>query len=145
MSQQLQLSLSLSTKASQIPVAFSAIALHCLVPFRKGARSDTWRSTVESVHSDVGYAPAMAMLSAYGFYNGQSRDDPGGGPAARTGDWRPCMPASALTCDVLDEVSCCVMPAMPRVGRISNRRKTGLRPRRSCAAALRADILMFVL
>ena len=75
---------------------------------------DTWRSTVESVHSDVGYAPAMAMLSAYGFYNGQSRSDPGGGPAARTGAFS--MPCCVLTCDIFDEVSCCIIPAMPLVG-----------------------------
>ena len=46
---------------------------------------DTWRSTVASVHADVGYAPAMAMLSAYGFFNGKTRDDPGGQSAAVTG------------------------------------------------------------
>jgi hypothetical protein len=39
---------------------------------------DTWRETVAAVHSDVGYAPATAMLSAYGFYDGKTRsDEPG--------------------------------------------------------------------
>ena len=28
-----------------------------------------------SVHADIGYAPAQAMLSAYGFYDGTIRDD----------------------------------------------------------------------
>ena len=46
---------------------------------------ETWRSTIATVHAHVGYAPAMAMLSAYGFYDGQMRDDPGGRPAALTG------------------------------------------------------------
>ncbi len=41
--------------------------------------------TVGSVHADVGYAPAMAMLSAYGFYDGQTRDDPDGRTAIKTG------------------------------------------------------------
>jgi hypothetical protein len=37
----------------------------------------TWKATVESVHSDIGYAPAQAMLSAYGFYDGHTRHDLG--------------------------------------------------------------------
>ena len=37
------------------------------------------------MHADVGYAPAMAMLSAYGFYDGQTRDDPGGRTAVKAG------------------------------------------------------------
>ena len=94
-----------------------------LVPgaFQEGKRAlDTWRSTVESVHSDVGYAPAMAMLSAYGFYNGQTRSDPGGGPAARTGFQHSVMLACALTRDIFGEVSCCITPAMLHEGKISN-------------------------
>jgi hypothetical protein len=34
---------------------------------------ETWRNTIGSVHTDVGYAPASAMLSAYGFYDGKTR------------------------------------------------------------------------
>ena len=36
---------------------------------------ETWKGTVASVHADIGYAPAQAMLSAYGFYDGTIRDD----------------------------------------------------------------------
>ena len=121
----------------------SCIRCRCLTllcAFQEGERAlDTWRSTVESVHSDVGYAPAMAMLSAYGFYNGQTRNDPGGGPAAQTGDLRLSMPCLCphLYLDIFDEVLCCIIPAMPHVGKISSSSMTGLRPRRSCVAALR--------
>lgn len=37
---------------------------------------ETWKATIASVHADIGYAPASAMLSAYGFYDGTQRDDP---------------------------------------------------------------------
>ncbi len=46
---------------------------------------DTWRSTIATVHADVGYGPAMVMLSAYGYFDGKTRDDPGGRSAAITG------------------------------------------------------------
>ena len=86
----------------------SCIRCRCLTllcAFQEGERAlDTWRSTVESVHSDVGYAPAMAMLSAYGFYNGQTRNDPGGGPAAQTGDLS--MPCCVLTCILTSLMRC---------------------------------------
>ena len=36
---------------------------------------ETWRNTIGSVHTDVGYAPASAMLSAYGFYDGKTRGE----------------------------------------------------------------------
>ncbi|BDA47143.1 Xanthine dehydrogenase/oxidase [Coccomyxa sp. Obi] len=56
-----------------------------LEPYRQEGETaeDTWRDTIGSVHTDVGYAPASAMLSAYGFYDGKTRGDDNRGKPAR--------------------------------------------------------------
>lgn len=101
-------------------VSLVSICMNCKHPtlplsLQEGERAlDTWRSTVESVHSDVGYAPAMAMLSAYGFYEGQTRNDPGGGPAVRTGDLRLSMPG----CVPSRDTSCTMTASRPACSQI---------------------------
>ena len=68
-----------------------------------GTGEEAWKQTVASVHSDIGYAPAQAMLSAYGFYDGKTRRDAGArggaGPGQQPGACSvpPCT-ASMFRC-----------------------------------------------
>ncbi|EIE21740.1 molybdenum cofactor-binding domain-containing protein [Coccomyxa subellipsoidea C-169] len=72
---------SWSSTTSESTVAAVTEACRQLVanlePWRQEGETaeETWCNTVGSVHTDVGYAPASAMLSAYGFYDGKTRGE----------------------------------------------------------------------
>ncbi len=63
-----------STSATAFCGLLTAAVVAYLLQESKTAE-DTWRDTIGSVHTDVGYAPASAMLSAYGFYDGTTRGE----------------------------------------------------------------------